>query len=205
MSSSTEDTEGLINTGTASRSGEWQRLSTETLNKNPWSEFRHDTFRLPSGSAGNYYYIHTPGSVSIIPVTADGSLVLHRQFRYLFQRESLEFPGGGIKPGQTPRQAAEAELAEEVGMRAESLTLIGKVAPANGLMDETEYIFLASDLTPVTATPDETEVFTVVTYTVTQIDAAIASGEMWDGFTIAPWAVAKPHVQTLLKAKIKES
>ena len=182
----------------------WQRLSTETINQNPWTEFRHDRFRMENGKEGDYFYLHTPGSVLIIPIQADGRIVLHRQYRYLFDRDSLEFPGGGIKSGQTPEQAIAAELAEEVGLQAKQIRRIGGLAPANGVFDELEHVYLAWDFEVVPAAPEETENFILEYLTPAEIDAKIASNELWDGFSVGPWALAKPHVLTLIE-QIKES
>jgi ADP-ribose pyrophosphatase len=177
----------------------WQRLSTEIINHNPWTEFRHDRFRMPNGKEGDYYYLHTDGSVAIIAVQADGRVILHRQYRYLFGRDSLELPGGGMKPDQTPEEAFRAELAEEAGVRARQHQFLGTLAPANGVFDETQYVFLAWDLEPVTAEADETESFQLEPLTPAEIDAKIEANEFWDGFSIGPWALARPHVLVLIE------
>jgi len=47
----------------------WKTVSSEVLNKNPWTEFRHDRFEMPNGYQGDYFYLQTPGgSVTIVPV-----------------------------------------------------------------------------------------------------------------------------------------
>ena len=52
-------------------------------------------------------------------------------------RQAWELPGGMIDPGESPRQAAVRELAEESGQRADSLDLVGvakiRVAPDDRL------------------------------------------------------------------------
>lgn len=177
----------------------WEQLSTEVVHKNPWTEYRHDTYRLPNGEVGNYYYLETPGAVVVVAIDVDGKILMHRQHRYLFGESSLEFPGGGIKFGQTTEQAAQVELAQEVGRQAKVLTQVGRIAPMNALIKEWQHVFVASDLSHVDAQLDETEEFERLSLTPTEIDEAIASGEMWDGFCMATWALAKPHVLEILE------
>ncbi|MBK9249900.1 MAG: NUDIX hydrolase [Ignavibacteria bacterium] len=69
-----------------------------------------------SGTVGEYHYVHSRGATLIIPQLPDGTFILVRQFRYLLQRESLEFPCGGINPQWAePLENAHKELLEETG------------------------------------------------------------------------------------------
>ncbi len=176
----------------------WKKLSTEVINKNPWTSFLHDKFRLPNGKEGDYYYLHSNGAVIIFAIRSDGKIILTRQYRYLFDQISLEFPSGGIKEGQTPEDAAVDELAEEGGVKAAQSKYIRKLSPANGVYDEYLHIFVAWDLEDAYAKPDETEEFEMVYMTPGEVDEVIASGEMWDNFCIGPWAVARPYIMEII-------
>ncbi len=170
-----------------------RRLSTEILHKNPWWEYRRDEYLHPDDSPGEFYYIHTPGSAFVIPELEDGRLLMLRQFRYLNQRESLEFPGGGIKLGQTPEDAAKAELLEEAGFVANQLIPLGWVNPMNGAADEQCYVFLARGLTLATANPEVSEEFEPVMVTLADLEAMIANSEIWDGMTLAAYAMYRNY------------
>jgi ADP-ribose pyrophosphatase len=51
----------------------------------------------------------------IVPVTADGRLVLVRQYRHNLKAHVIEFPAGTISEGEEPEAAALRELEEETG------------------------------------------------------------------------------------------
>ncbi|NQV89556.1 MAG: NUDIX hydrolase [Parcubacteria group bacterium] len=181
----------------------WKRISTEVINKNPWTEFLHDRFETPDGRQGDYYYMKTPvGSVLIVPLLDDGRLVLHREYRYLFDRISLEFPAGGIKIEQSPEQAARAELQEETGYTVNHLEEIQKIAPGNGLFLEYTHVFLAKELTAGETSPDEFEEFEPVLMTVGEVDAAIQTGEIWDGFSLSAWCLVRQRVLDILEKNL---
>lgn len=97
-----------------------RRISTVQLARNPYWEYWLDTYSLRDGREQPYYFVHTRGSVMIIPITEDGSLVMVRQFRYLWQRESIEFPGGGIPEGATLSSRRIASCKKKLAMLQES-------------------------------------------------------------------------------------
>jgi 8-oxo-dGTP pyrophosphatase MutT (NUDIX family) len=121
----------------------------------------------------------------VIPVTDSGNLVMARQYRYLNQRESIEFPGGGIKPQFGAEKSATNELREETGYSCEKLTEIGKFNPMNGVTDEICTVYVATGLKPGIASPDTTEEFVIEELSYEDCLTYIASGELWDGMTMA--------------------
>ena len=155
-----------------------------------------DLFELPSGTRGEYHYVHTNGSSMVIPVLSDGRLLLVNQYRYLAGKESLEFPCGSVKDGSTHDRTAWEELAEETGYSAGTLLLAGEFNPYNGVTDEMCRVYIARDLSFVGESPDETEEFELVTLEQPDLEARIRSGEVWDGMSIAAWAIARGRLGT---------
>jgi 8-oxo-dGTP pyrophosphatase MutT (NUDIX family) len=167
----------------------WKKLNEEILFENPWWKYKRDQVLLPDGSPGEYHYVETGGSVMVIARTGANEILLVRQYRHLNMRESLEFPAGGIKQGQTQRDAAMAELREEAGVAPGSLKLLGSFNPFNGVTNELCHVYLASELQEVAAHPDRTEQFEILAVEESDIPALIAAGELWDGMTLAAWAL----------------
>jgi len=168
----------------------WKKLSSEVVFENPWWRYRRDTFELEPGKRGQYHYASTYGSAMVIPLTAQGQLTLVEQYRYLLDKVSLEFPGGGVGEHESPEQAALRELEEETGHSGELIPL-GRFTPWNGVTDETCHVFIAPHVVPVpcAATPDATERFILHQLTQADLDAHIANGRIWDGMTLAAYAL----------------
>jgi 8-oxo-dGTP pyrophosphatase MutT (NUDIX family) len=169
----------------------WKRLRRVFEIRNPWWSYHKDEFVMDSGRTGEYHGVHSRGSSMVLPVDAGGKILMVNQYRYLNDRESLEFPCGSVKAGADHRSTAELELAEETGRRASSLTEAGAFNPCNGMTDEICRVYVARGLSPGHAPKDPTEEFEIRALPPQEIDARIASGEIWDGMTMAAWAIAR--------------
>ena len=169
-------------------------ISKTIVYTNPWWQYCLDKIELPSGKTGEYHYVLTNGSSMVVPVADDGKLLMVRQYRYTGSRDSIEFPCGGLKDEETHDEAAKNELIEETGFQAGTLESIGNVNPCNGVVNEICRIYIARDLHYVGSRPDETEYFEPVSVTMEELDARIQDGTIWDGMTIAAWAIAKPKL-----------
>jgi ADP-ribose pyrophosphatase len=173
----------------------WKKLAESIVLRNPWWTYKRDDIELPSGKPGEYHYVHTNGSSMVVPVLDDGKVLLVNQYRYLMDRESVEFPCGSVKDGSNHVETAGCELAEETGYSAERLVLVGEFNPYNGVTDEMCSVYVARGLRYVGEAPDETEEFEIVRATRDEIDARIGAGAIWDGMTIAAWAIAKASAE----------
>jgi 8-oxo-dGTP pyrophosphatase MutT (NUDIX family) len=174
----------------------YKPISKSVLYKNPWWRYCLDKVELPSGNIGDYHYMLTNGSSMVVPVESDGTLLLVRQYRYTGKRDSIEFPCGGLKDGATHEQTARDELVEETGFVAGQLEEVGDFNPCNGLLDEICKVYVARNLTFAGARPDETESLELVRLSAAEIDEYILNGTIWDGMTIAAWAIAKPFLRS---------
>ena len=173
----------------------WKKLTQQDISSNGWWTYRKDEYELPGGTKGEYHYVHTGGASLVIPQLDEGSLVLVRQYRYLCERESLEFPCGGVKPGSSYEQTAAAELQEEAGYEAGAIRLLGEFNPYNGVTDEICRVYLATRLTHVGHDREPTEQMEVEVLSVGDVAHKIRSGEIWDGMTLAAWALVFPDLQ----------
>jgi len=172
----------------------WKKISSEIKSKNLWWTYIYDKCELPNGKIHEYHYVHTAGSSFIIPIKENGKIILVNQYRYLNARFSIEFPGGGIKEGQLPEQVARKELIEETGFDG-VLEKVGFFNPYNGVTDEICHVFIARNLKPSDKeTKDDSEEFEMLELTSEEIDKLIQTNEIYDGMTMAAWAIVKSKI-----------
>jgi 8-oxo-dGTP pyrophosphatase MutT (NUDIX family) len=79
-------------------------VETEVLLTKP-KRFVREALVMPDGYELDWYYVDTPPSVMVVPVTADDGLVLVRQYRHNLKAYALEFPAGTVGEGEEPAQA----------------------------------------------------------------------------------------------------
>lgn len=144
---------------------------------------------IPNGREYEYHYVHTGGSAMIIPVTNDGKFIMVKQYRYLNDFFSIEFPAGGVKDGQNPDEIARKELIEESGFDG-TLKKIGIFNPFNGVTDEICHVYVAENLTKSDKEKkDESEEFEILHKTASEINLMIKNNETIDGMSMAAWAM----------------
>lgn len=172
-----------------------KKINEETLFENPWWTYKHDKYKLPNDTIGDYYYAETNGSVMVIPVLEDGRIVLTLQHRYLVDKQSIEFPSGAINKDENILEAAMRELKEETGCLVEQDNLIklGEFEPCNGLVKERMSIYIAEVHAQIAPDQDETEDIEVLYRRPDEIDEMIRKNEIWCGETMASWSLAYHH------------
>ena len=95
----------------------WQELSREEAWKALAGNRHVDkvTYKMPDGTIGDYYLSRSGNSAVTLAMTKDQQVILAKQYRPGKDQVVCDLPGGGIKAGQTPEEAARAELLEETG------------------------------------------------------------------------------------------
>ncbi len=151
----------------------------------------HDVIN-PAGKAGHYGVIRMPRlAVGVLPIEPDGRVHLVGQWRFPLGRYSWEMPEGGGEAGESPEATARRELAEETGLSARTLVEVLRMDLSNCLTDEMAVVFIAWDLSPGEAHPDDNEVLARRTAPFAEVLARVCSGRISDALTVA--AVLRAH------------
>src|SRR2546426_4366137 len=93
-------------------------------------------------------------------------------------------PTGGVRAGETLEQAAQRELAEEIGHRARRLIHMSTYHTSKSVVDETAHLFLAEGLSRAKIAPDETEFIEVREFPFDAVLVMVLDGEIVDSMTI---------------------
>ena len=96
----------------------WPQLTTRRVYANRWMAVREDQVRLPDGRETIYGVVDCGDCVGVLPLVDPAHVLLVGQYRYVAQRFTWEMPTGGVRPGESLEAAAQRELAEEAGRRA---------------------------------------------------------------------------------------
>jgi ADP-ribose pyrophosphatase len=145
-----------------------------------------DRVRMPNGVETIREVVRHPGAAVVVPLLADGRVVLVRQFRYPAGRVFLEAPAGKLAwGGEDPLACARRELEEETGYRARTWRPLTAFFSAPGFTDERMHCFLATDLEQSgRSSPDHDECIQVATLPLEEAVARVRRGELDDGKTI---------------------
>ena len=133
-------------------------------------------YRFPDGEEVEREVIRHQGAVGI--VVHDGTdLFLVRQPREVIgDPDFLEIPAGRLDvEGEAPLEAAQRELAEEIGKAAGHWEHLTDYVSSVGVMDETVHVYLATGLSDAQAEADHNERIEIVRWPLAELDDAIAA------------------------------
>ena len=139
---------------------------------------------FPNGRSHEVAIVRHRPSVVILPMLADGRVLLIRQYRPAIDRVMWELPAGSIDPNEPLETAAVRECAEETRLVPGRVERLAAHYPAPGFCDELLVFFRASALTDVGPDSpyqaDEDEDIETRAFTVAEARAMVAHGEIED-------------------------
>lgn len=124
------------------------------------------------------------GSAVIVPVFADRTVALVRQYRHAAGKYLLEVPAGSLDAGEDAETGALRELEEEIGVVAETIEKLSEFYVSPGFLSEKMFVYLATDLTATKQNLDEDEIVEIERMTFEEAFEKIKNGDIEDAKTI---------------------
>lgn len=168
--------------------GRFQVLASERHFAGKIVTVRVDTVTMPGGGSAHREIVDHLAAVGVVALDEDGSVVLIEQYRHPLRRRLWELPAGLMDiDGESPLGCAQRELQEEVGLAAESWSVLVDLATSPGYCTEAIRVFLATGLSAIDApdAADEEADLRVIRLPLGGAVAAVADGRIVNATAVA--------------------
>ena len=172
----------------------FELIKSETLLQGRAFKVRRDYLKTPKGDETKLEIIEHGGSVVLVPIDADGNVLLVRQYRHAAEQDLLELPAGTRNEDEPFEECAAREIREETGMQAGKLQKVGAFYLAPGYSTEFMAVFLATELRYNPLQADFDEFLQLEKIPVKDADAVFARGDVPDAKSLAAWLLVKPFL-----------
>jgi len=169
-------------------------ISSTTIAEGRMLTVKYDEVKLPNGNLSQREYVIHPGGVVVIPLLANGNVVLERQFRYPLHQVFIELPAGKIDVGEAVLVAGQRKLLEETGYVANNWVSLGHQHPCIGYSNEVIHMVLATGLTTGEHNRDADETLEVFDVPFEECMLMVQRGEITDGKTLVALFFAEKYL-----------
>jgi len=151
--------------------------------------------RMPNGAEAELEMVRHVGASAVVPLTAEGDVLLVRQYRHATGGWLLEIPAGTLEAGdEEPESCAHRELIEETGFRARRIEALGWIWTTPGFTDEKIWLYLATELEQGEQALEYDEVLSVERLPLERAAEMARTGEIRDAKTICGLTRAVHHL-----------
>jgi ADP-ribose diphosphatase len=139
-------------------------------------------------------FVHCGDGVLIVPVTADGGVLMAFERSAAFNRDVLIVAGGATEPGEPLEETANRELQEELGWRARRIDYLGEIHLFKYITSR-QFVFLARDLVRSKLAGDERYPVRTRSILLDNYIDLCTGGELQDAPSIAALCLARHFLE----------
>lgn len=164
-----------------------KRVKRELVHKGAILDIYTDYMELPDGKVEEWDYVeHRKGAAAVVPVLADGRILMVRQYRNALERSTLEIPAGARDSKTEPTIVCAArELEEETGYRCEELEFLISLRTTVAFCNELVDVYVARDLVASKQCLDEGEFIDLEPHSLEELCSLVYQGVIQDAKTVA--------------------
>lgn len=171
---------------------------TETIAHTRLFRIEQVGLRFANGCEVNYERLRSAssGAVLVVPMLDDSTVLLIREYAAGVERYELALPKGLIEEGESPLEAANREIMEEVGYGARRLTHLKAVTLAPGYFSHATHLVLAQELYPERRPGDEPEAIEVLPWSLDRLTELFEHEECTEARSIAALLMVRELLST---------
>lgn len=147
--------------------------------------------QFADGHESTYQILEKGDSALVVPITKEGNIVFIREYFAAIDAYALALPKGRIDLGEGMEEAAQRELQEEIGYKANKLTYLQTLTMSPCYFTQKTHVFLAEGLDVSKLQGDEEEAIEIVEYPFNQFEELIEKGELTEARMIAALFLAR--------------
>jgi len=168
-------------------------LNIETVARTRVFNIERMELEFSNGAKREYERLKPPGNgaVLVVPMLDDDTVLMIYEYSGGTDRYELALTKGKIDQGETPIEAANRELVEEIGYGANKLTFIKTMTLAPGYQSNITHIVLAQDLYEQSAEGDEPEPLEVVEQKLSNLEDLVYHEDLTEARSIAALYMAR--------------
>jgi len=140
-------------------------------------------------------YIQCGDGVMCVPLTAEADVLFISEPTIYDHLPKLTLPAGAVDEGEAIAVAANREMQEEIGYKAERIEQLHSFRPLGRHGDTLLHVFLARDLTPSRLEGDEPYELPITRIPLSRFEQLLAANELSDSTVIAALYMTRDYIR----------
>ncbi len=155
-----------------------RKISTKSIISNPHINIIEDDVKDKFGNISSYILFDKKKleGVTVIILDKNYNFIMCRDYSYPQRKKLIQFCEGAIEQNETPLEAAEREMREELGVKAKNIKKIGEFLAMPRRSSAKMHVFLAENIMVGNQKLEPSESIDLVKYSKSEVVDLIKKG-----------------------------